>query len=75
MYKVIQGVIMTKGAYLKATIGISSVYISDLLSPLLVGDGVHDSSVGAVSACGHVHWCCATESAHAKGGLIDAVES
>jgi hypothetical protein len=63
-----------RSAYLKATSGMSSVYISNLL-PLWVADSVDNSSVRAVCAIGHLHWCCAPEGAHTEGGLADAVEA
>jgi hypothetical protein len=63
-----------RGAYLKATSGMSSVYIADLLS-LWVAESVHNSSIGAVCAIGHLHWCCAAKGAHAESGLVDAVEA
>jgi hypothetical protein len=63
-----------RGAYLKATSGMSSVYISNLL-PLWVGNSVDNRSVRAVRTIGHLHWCCAPEGAHTEGGLANAVEA
>jgi hypothetical protein len=63
-----------RGAYLKATNGMSSMYISNLL-PLWVVNSVDNSSVRAVCAIGHLHWCCAPEGTHTEGGLADAVKA